>query len=191
MLKLSNYKKYFSYLLIITYTSLPGMLLADLALSGNKEVFLVDKQGNHSSIGSISFQQSGEERQYELHLDHSKFTDYFLSMKEMKCLEGPELWCHIPYPYKQPHYVGESDLRHLEHDLLFMFKRKEEFGVNFWNGVYYRMHIENGIILGEARAVDLNLLASPPDNLEQPPISNAELDDIDRDKRWLPILEIR
>jgi len=191
VLKSLSYNRVMFSLLVITWLLLPGTLLAEIALSGNKKIVLVDKKGNRTSIGSISFQPAGKESRYELHMDHSKFTDYFLSMKEMKCLEGPELWCHIPYPYKQPHNVTDTDLRHLEHDLLFMFKRKGEFGANFWNGIYYRMYIENGVITGEAQAVDLNLLASPPTDLRQPPISDAELDDIDKDKRWLPALEIR
>lgn len=179
------------YLLVGFCLMQPVTALADSAITGDKDVFLVDKQNNKIQIGNILFKQLGIASRYVLHLDHAKFTDYFLSMKEMKCLEGPELWCHIPYPYTQPKTVTPTDLRWLEHDLLFMFKKKEVFGANFWNGIYYRMHIENGVIRGEARAVDLNLLASPPADLEQPPIGDSVLDEIDPDIRWLPGLEIR
>jgi hypothetical protein len=169
----------------------PAAVLAQSAISGHKDIILVDKQGNQIPIGKILFKQSGMGSSYVLHIDHAKFTDYFLSMKEMKCLEGPELWCHIPYPYTQPKTVTPTDMRWLEHDLLFMFKKKEAFGANFWNGIYYRMHIANDVIRGEAQAVDLNLLASPPADLEQPPIGDSVLDEIDPDTRWLPGLEIR
>jgi hypothetical protein len=111
-------------------------------------------------------------------------------MKEMKCLEGPELWCHLAYPYRQPHTVSPTDLRWLEHDLLFMFKRKKDFGANFWNGIYYRLAIQDGIIAGEAQAVDLKLLASPPANLDRPPLTLADLEEIERSQRWLPDIEI-
>lgn len=180
-----------AYLLVLLCLLQPVAVVAESTLSGDKAVFLVDRQGNPIRIGNIIFKQSSIGSTYVLHIDHAKFTDYFLSMKEMKCLEGPELWCHIPYPYKQPHRVTSADMRWLEHDLLFMFKQKEVFGANFWNGVYYRLHSEDGVIRGEAQAVDLNLLASPPGDLERPPIDDSVLDEIDPDTRWLPGLEIR
>ena len=71
-----------------------------------------------------------------------------------------------------------------------MFKTPKEFGANFWNGIYYKLQIEDGMIRGEAQAIDLNALASPPDNLNEPPIGEAERDEVDRDKRWLPMIEI-
>lgn len=160
-------------------------------LDGKKQIILLDKQGNESIIGTVDFTPGISGSHYELHMDHSGFTDYFLSMKEMKCLEGPELWCHLAYPYEQPHLVTQEDLSWLSHDLLFMYKKREEFGANFWNGIYYQMHIEDGVINGEAQAVDLNLLASPPDDLSVPPMNEGERDELDRDKRWLPDLIIR
>ena len=159
--------------------------LALAALQGVKSVELLDKSGQRTVIGSVTFTPKEGGSEYELVLEREQFRDYFLSMKEMKCLEGPELWCHLAYPYKQPHKVTVDNLRWLEHDLLFMFKTPKEFGANFWNG------IEDGIIKGEAQAVDLNVLASPPDDLSEPPVGEADLDEVDRDKRWLPMIEIR
>ena len=127
---------------------------------------------------------------YQLSLDHHRFQDHFLSMKEMKCLEGPELWCHIPYPYKNPRILNSKDQRWLEHDLLFLFKRNTEFGANFWNGIYYKISVEDGQLKGTAQALDLNLLASPPEHLERPPISELDLEEADLQKRWLPTLRI-
>lgn len=160
-------------------------------LSGKKQIFLIDSKGQSVVAGSITFVPEGESSRYELHMDHSKFQDYFLSMKEMKCLEGPELWCHLPYPYQQPHLVSRDDLSWLSHDLLFMFKKKKDFGANFWNGIYYQMQLTEGVIRGEAQAVDLNLLASPPDDLTVPPMGEGERDELDPTKRWLPTIEIR
>lgn len=161
------------------------------ALIGDKQILLVDKKGNETLVGTVAFHPQGEGSRYELHMDHGKFRDYFLSMKEMKCLEGPELWCHLSYPYEQPRTVTGDDLSWLSHDLLFMFKKKEEFGANFWNGIYYHMSVDGDVIRGVAQAVDLNLLASPPDDLAVPPMNEWERDEIDRDKRWLPDLVIR
>ncbi|MCW8884164.1 MAG: hypothetical protein OQK12_02775 [Motiliproteus sp.] len=161
-------------------------------LSGKRQISLVDKKGNSHLIGDISFTAQGDGIvAYKLHLDHNRFTDHFLSMKEMKCLEGPELWCRIPYPYANPHQVKTDDLRWLEHDLLFLFKRNGEFGANFWNGIYYQLKLTDQGIEGEGRAIDLNFLASPPDDLQTPPIGDVELDDLDTEKRWLPRLLIK
>lgn len=161
------------------------------ALVGKKQISLVDKKGVEVVVGDITFYPQAEGSRYELHINHDKFKDYFLSMKEMKCLEGPELWCHLAYPYPQPHEVSNGDLSWLSHDLLFMFKKKEDFGANFWNGIYYHMQVDGDLIRGEAQAVDLNLLASPPDDLTVPPLGEPERDEIDHNKRWLPQLIIR
>lgn len=161
------------------------------ALSGKKHIFLLDSKGHELEIGTVVFYPESDQSRYELHMDHGLFRDYFLSMKEMKCLEGPELWCHLAYPYEQPHKISREDLSWLSHDLLFMFKKKEDFGANFWNGIYYHMRVENEQIIGLAQAVDLNLLASPPEVLDIPPINEGERDDIDRVKRWLPDIVIR
>ena len=160
-------------------------------LSGTKTINLLTKEGQRIPIGSIEFLPLSDKIHYKLHIDHTRFKDYFLSMKEMKCLEGPELWCHIRYPYKQPHTITTTDLRWLEHDLLFMFKKNKEFGANFWNGVYYALMIKDGVILGEAQAIDLNLLAAPPEDLNTPFYSHDLRDEIERVQRWLPNIEIR
>lgn len=161
-------------------------------LDGEKEIFLQDRSGKEIKIGRIAFTPlNAVGSEFQLHLDHSLFKDYFLSMKEMKCLEGPELWCAIPYPYKQPRTVSHDNLSWLEHDLLFMFKTLDSFGANFWNGIYYRLEIEQGQIVGKAHALDLNMLASPPDDLKAPPIGEFDIDDADLDQRWLPYIVIR
>lgn len=182
-------------LFLTIFSALICLLFSAIALAGNplmgeKKISLLDKSGVRLQVGTITFEQSGQKSHYQLDLDHSRFADYFLSMKEMKCLEGPELWCHLAYPYQQPHTVTSGDLRWLEHDLLFMFKTQKEFGANFWNGIYYQLEIKEGHITGKAQAVDLNFLASPPDDLSVPPITDTELDEIDEASRWLPIIEI-
>ena len=160
-------------------------------LSGTKTINLLTKDGQRIPIGNIEFLPSSDKIKYQLHIDHARFKDYFLSMKEMKCLEGPELWCHIRYPYNQPRTITLDDLRWLEHDLLFMFKKNNEFGANFWNGVYYSLMIKEGVILGEEQAIDLNLLSAPPEDIDTPFYSEDLRDEIERVQRWLPDIEIR
>lgn len=159
---------------------------------GSRQIYLLQKDGTEQSIGELVFSATPAGAfSYKMTLDHHLFKDYFLSMKEMKCLEGPELWCFIPYPYEQPRTVTADDLRWLEHDLLFMFKKPEAFGANFWNGIYYKMELTDEGIRGTAKALDLNLLASPPDDLSQPPVGEYDIDTADLEKHWLPFIEIR
>ncbi len=159
---------------------------------GNKSIYLKDNAGEEHPIGTVVFTPAADETiTYNLNIETERFKDFFLSMKEMKCLEGKEIWCVIPYPYQHPESVSANDLRWLEHDLLFMFKAPNEFGANLWNGIYYDMTVENGVIRGTARAVDLNYIASPPDDLPTPPYGKFEIDDLEPSTRWLPYIEIR
>lgn len=160
-------------------------------LVGEKRIILKGNKGEQLDIGSVTFTPVATGSTYTIAIDHAGFTDYFLSMKEMKCIEGPELWCHLPYPYQQPRTVSATDLSWLAHDLLFMYKKKGEFGANFWNGIYYQMKITDGHISGQAQAVDLNQLAAPPDDLTVPPFGEFERTDIEPEPRFLPFVEIR
>ena len=169
--------------------SLPSSAAPAALEDGERRIYLIDKLGEQTAIGSLTIENAGAA--YTLHVDHLKFADYFLSMKEMKCLEGPELWCHIPYPYEHPAALNSDDLSWLSHDLLFMFKSPGEFGANFWNGIYYNLQVVDGVITGEAQAVDLNHLASPPDDLNTPPYGEYDRDELDLKERWLPKIEIR
>ena len=164
---------------------------ADSVLSGKKSIYLSDIKGNEVVIGSVVFKPQGETSQFEVTINYEDFTDYFLSMKEMKCLEGPELWCHLNYPYPQPRVVSATDLRWLAYDLLFMFKKPKEFGANFWNGIYYEFSIQGNSIKGEAQAVDLNHLAAPPDTFTIPPYTEFDIEPIELSNRWLPYIEIK
>ncbi len=91
--------------------ALMTLALLLVCLPGRTEqVFLADAAGTEYAIGSIDFHEDGS---YDLDIDHGVFKDFFLSMKEMKCLEGKEIWCHIPYPYAMPREVRSGDYRWL------------------------------------------------------------------------------
>jgi len=96
---------------------------ADTFYQGTKEISLLDNKGNRVLIGSINFLAQEAIIHYQMYLGDKLFQDYFLSMKEMKCLEGPELWCHLAYPYNNPQHITKTDLSWLSHDLLFMYKK--------------------------------------------------------------------
>ena len=159
---------------------------------GEKSVYLKDNGSTDYLIGHIEFSRVADGTiAYNLNIDTERFTDFFLSMKEMKCLEGKEIWCFIPYPYAHPRSVSATDLRWLEHDLLFMFKVPSEFGAKLWNGIYYDMTVDDGLIRGTARAIDLNYIASPPADPTTPPYGESDIDDIEPSTRWLPYIEIK
>ncbi|MFT5704189.1 MAG: hypothetical protein ACI8SK_000131 [Shewanella sp.] len=176
---------------ILALLSISGQSLAQIPLSGNKHIYLIDIKGNELMIGDVQFSTKADKTSYQIHVDHRLFKDFFLSMKEMKCLEGPELWCHLPYPYLNPREISQNDLTWLAHDLLFMYKKKNKFGADFYNGIYYQLDLNEGVIIGTAQAVNLNLLASAPDDLNLAPITEVELDEIEENLRWLPKIEIR
>jgi hypothetical protein len=182
-----------SRFLFLTSVIFSWPIMASTAIPlGDKEIYLKDNDGAERLIGTISFSDGGHDTaQYDLHMETERFKDFFLSMKEMKCLEGKEIWCFIPYPYEHPDTVSADDLRWLEHDLLFMYKALNAFGADLWNGVYYNLAVEDGVIRGSARAVDLNYIAGPPDDLSVPPYGKFDIGDLETSSRWLPFIEIR
>jgi hypothetical protein len=99
-------------------------------------VALHTRDGQAIPIGSITFLPQGDRIGFSLQLAHDRFKDYFLSMKEFKCLDGgEEIQCHVPYPYANPATVTPDDLAWLEHALLFLYKLPTEFGARLWNGL--------------------------------------------------------
>ena len=156
------------------------------------EISLLSQAGAQFPIGSaVLAPPAADMLPFRLDIDYGLFQDYFLSMKEMKCLAGPELWCHIPYPYDAPTTVSSNDLRWLEHRLMFMFKDPRTFGARLWNGIYYKLEFVGDEIHGGAHYIDLNELSAPPDNPDLPPVDRDELLEVEAEKRWLPYLIMR
>jgi len=163
----------------------------DLAGSHNITALTRDQQA--IALGTVTFtpQPDGSSR-FVLHMDHARFSDHFLSMKEFKCLESAdEVACHVPYPYKNPGTVRAGDYAWLEHQLLFLFKQPRDFGAKLWNGVYYRLQPDADGLVGLPQAVDLNLISAPPDQLNVPPYGASQRDDIPDGTRWIARLLIR
>lgn len=178
--------------LIITFVVVqPALALNESFYQGTKQINLLDNKGKKLLIGTINFSVQDKAIYYKINLKHEVFTDYFLSMKEMKCLEGPELWCHLAYPYQNPQNITQADFSWLSHDFLFMYKKKSEFGANFYNGIYYDFKLKSGKLIGTAMALDLNLLAAPPEDETKPPITLDDIDELESTNRWLPKIEIK
>ena len=160
--------------------------------AGEKTVYLHDRDGETLPIGTIVFQATGGKQRFALAMDHSRLTDYFLSMREFKCVEGPsEVLCHVPYPYDNPATVTLDDLRWLEHALLFLVKSPKDFGANLWNGIYFQLAVTDDEIVGEPQAVDLNQISAPPDDEAQPPFEADDRSEIAPGVRWFERLSIR
>lgn len=162
------------------------------ALTGQRQIFLVDREGTEYLIGSVYFYDSEDEQiPYELTVERSQFEDYLISMRYVKCLGGPDIWCLMRYQHEHPRTVTRSDLSWLEHDLLFLFKPPEEMGLDPWNGIYYQMRLEEDRIVGRARGVDINVMVGTDESGRPPRYADYQIADIDLSERWLPTLVIR
>jgi hypothetical protein len=180
----------------ITATLLAGALFAGSAsaweLSGTRNIVLHARDGQRTPIGTVTFTPQGERIGVAVHMDHARFTDFFLSMKEFKCLEVPdEVFCHVPYPHANPASVTADDLAWLEHALLFFYKLPNEFGAKLWNGVYYRLQRTDEGLVGTPQAIDLNLIGAPPVDPALPPYGPHERSDVAPDVRWFGRLTIQ
>ncbi|KUJ80533.1 hypothetical protein AVO45_05660 [Ruegeria marisrubri] len=160
-------------------------------LAGTKTVWLVDGEGRRTEIATVTFSPGGEETGYAIDWNEDVFSDHFLSMRPFKCLEGPDKhWCHVPYPYDIRRQVSPDDLTDLEYDFLFLWKGASEYGINMWNGVYYRLEASGDRLTGRLHELDMDLLSAPPAPGTLRPLSEGDLHEADPDSHWLPRLLI-
>lgn len=164
---------------------------AAFELDGRRQVALETSDGQTIEIGSVTFTPDAGGAAFRLDLDIARFKDFFLSMREFKCLEGKEVQCYVPYPYANPRKVSRDDLRWLETSLIFMHKSAAQFGATLANGLYYELRIGPDGIEGTPRAVDLNQIAAPPDDPSQPPFPPDDRLEIEPGARWVTKLTIR
>lgn len=161
-------------------------------MAGTHRVSAVTRDDQVLPLGHIDFTpQADGSTLFVLRMETERFTDHFLSMKEFKCLEGPEVMCHVPYPYRHPGRVTPTNLAWLEHNLLFLFKQPRDFGAKLWNGLYFRFERDADGLVGLPQAIDLNLISAPPDDLTTPPYGTSQRDDVAPGARWISRLIIR
>lgn len=184
-------KARFAGLAFGTLLMLHGTAASAWELAGNKTIVLHARSGQRITLGSVSFQAEGSTTTFKLHLDEQRFKDFFLSMKEFKCLESePEVQCHVPYPYPNPGTVSADNLVWLEHSLLFFYKAPRDFGARLWNGLYYRMELTAQGIVATPQAIDLVQMGAPPEDPAIPPFGSEGRSDITPDSRWFHRLTI-
>ena len=165
--------------------------LAAAELVGRKTLRLMDGAGNDTVVGTVSFTSDGAGTTYVIEWDLSEFGDYFLSMRPFKCLEGPEkLWCRVPYPYEIKRRIAGDELTDLEYDTLFIWKKSSDYGIDMWNGIYYKFELEDGALVGSLHEMDMDILSAPPDAGVLRPVGEYDIEPGDPDSHWLPILRI-
>jgi hypothetical protein len=179
-------------LLLTLFAVAPAQVLA-WTLSGVQTITAHTQDKQALVIGTVDFKpQADGSTAFALAMNHAKFTDYFLSMKEFKCLGSPvEVTCHVPYPYQHPGIVSLQDLTWLEHNLLFLFKRPSEFGAKLWNGLYYRLKVTDEGLIGRPMAIDLNRISAPPENLAVPTFGPDARDEISGAAHWIESISIQ
>lgn len=161
--------------------------LATAASGETRSVFVEEIDGARIKVADLSFASDGT---YQVSMAAEPFEDHFLSMRPFKCLEGPSKhWCHVPYPYEIKRNIS-SELTDLEYDFLFVWKGASEYGINMWNGVYYKLSEENGRWIGMLHEMDMDTLSAPPPAGELRPLSAKDLHTSDPESHWLPRLVI-
>lgn len=178
-----------AFLLSIVLMSTPARAWE---LSGSKVIKVHVRDEQPVTLGTVTFAPVADgSSSYSVALDHARFTDHFLSMKEFKCLSGGgEVTCHVPYPYPHARTVTPANLAWLEHELLFLFKLPNEFGAKLWNGLYFQLRLTEQGLVGTPQAIDLNLISSPPAKPDVPPYRKALRDDITPGSRWITSITI-
>lgn len=134
----------------------------------------------------------------KVQVDAPQFKDEFLSMRPFRCLTAklaagtPEMWCHLPYPYDTRGVVTDGDLVDLEYALLFLFKPPTAYGIDAWNGLYFKLAVApDGAITGPVTEVNLDVLGAPPDDRSARVIGPADLTAVAPDAHAFARVEIR
>lgn len=165
-----------------------GAFVAQGAAGQNtREVYLQDNDGVRTLIAGLVVE---EDQTYSVAMNAEAFSDHFLSMRPFKCLNGVEkTWYHVPYPYEIQRDISK-ELTDLEYDFLFVWKGKTEYGINMWNGVYYRIEKTPQGLRGVLHEMDMDLLSAPPDVGVLRPLRAQDISESEPQSHWLPVLVI-
>ena len=158
-----------------------GSAAAD-ELLGERVVSLETGQGERVEIGRITFSTADSGLSYDMAMTEAPFENFFLSMRPFRCIDGDAVYCHLEYPYEKQALVSGEDFSALEYDLLFIVKAPSDYGIDPFHGRYFRLARDGvGGLRGALHAVDLGILAVPPEAGVTRPIGADELDEIDLD----------
>lgn len=161
------------------------------ASAADKKITLIGKDGSRLEIGTLTLTKTDDGEQISVKMKEDRFSEHFLSMRPFKCIDGEQTLCHLPYPYKTKDIITADNLMDLEYKLLFIHKGQGEYGINFWNGVYYRLkRTGDGGFEGKVWETDMDELASPPEDYSRP-IGGDDLVEGATGKHRFPRVEIR
>jgi len=159
-------------------------------LDGTKQVLLHSRGGDSIPIGTVNFSHAGDNIAFHLSINTNKMKSYFLSMRDFRCIDGEEVTCYVPYPYVNAGIIKAGDYSWLEHSFLFFTKSPREFGARMENGIYFAFKLTSEGLIGTPQRVDLNLIASPPEDLTVAPFSQVERRDEPAGARWIESISI-
>ncbi len=168
-----------------------GLAAQAAPLEGQKGLYLLDGSGEKKQIGTVAFNPTDNGSTYEIEWQDEGFSEHFLSMRPFRCLEGPvKYWCRVPYPYEINRVVSADDLKDLEYDTMFIWKGATEYGINMWNGIYYKLAIDGDRLVGALHEMDMDKLSAPPEQGNLRPIREQDLEPGEPESHWLPVLII-
>jgi hypothetical protein len=146
------------------------------SLVGDYRLSLEDSQGERQPLAEVEIRQAEKGYSYQIEWDDTRFENHFLSMRPFKCLpHAQRMICRLPYPYELKRRITAEDLTDLEYDLLFLHKLPGEYGINAWNGLYFKLARTNESLIGELQETDLNVLQAPPEAGVLRPIDPQEI----------------
>ena len=159
-----------------------------------RTVTLQPSDGESINLASVELiKQKDGSYTYTISIDDSLFGNHFLAMRPFKCFQGPkQMLCHLPYPYEKTNKLSTSDLQDMEYDLLFIHRKATDYGIDPWNGLYYKLTMDKDAkLIGVLKEVDLDILAAPPDEGITRPITYDQLNDADTSTHSYPKLLIQ
>jgi hypothetical protein len=168
--------------------------IADTPLpQGTKTISLIAADGTRQVIGHVTFETVKDATTFDVQIDAPEFSDEFLSMRPFRCLpDAKEMWCHLAYPYELKRLITAADLTDLEYALLFLFKPPAGYGIDAWNGLYFKLALaDDGVIVGGLNESDFNVLASPPEKGVTRPIAASALTAVADDAHRFAKIEIK
>lgn len=155
-------------ILIVVMLLLTTSSYADI-FEGAKKIYLLSAANELTHFANVTFTPEDNRIAYQVTLIDTPFENQFLSMRPFQCVMGKkQVMCHVPYPYEKTGYITQEDLTELSYDLLFLHKNPAEYGINLWNGIFYKLSIEGETVKGTVHEVDMNVIASPPETDELP-----------------------
>ncbi len=183
------------FMIFVVLSIWSNWLLASEATDYQVKLLANENDGSSTKIANLTLQPQADGFSYKLNMiTTSPFSDHFLAMRPFRCLteEQKKLsLCYLAYPYENKRFISKDDLTDLEYDLLFIRRNSNDYGINPWNGSYYRLEWQDAKIIGDLHEVDLDILAVPPEADNLRPINIGDLTAIeDANNYWFPKLLI-